>query len=173
MRTVMLAAISLWVLVAGCASTTTQLVVTVDSDLAASDVACVRVTVSRLGASAGSERLFAIPADAQFPFSFGVVPPGGDSSGRVEVTAEALGACSESATALVRATARTGFLGSQSLALPLFLATSCSGVVCDADAVCGMGSCAPIESVDPSSLEPSISGGGAAYGGTTMTVFVP
>ncbi len=174
MRTVMLAAMSLWALVAGCASTTTQLVVTVDSDLEASELACVRVTVSRLGEPAGTPVLFAIPADAQFPFSFGVTQPGGDSSRRVEVTAEALSACSESGAALVRTTTRTGFLRSQSLALPLFLATSCSGVVCDPDDVCGLGSCAPIESVDPGSLEPSTFGGGSsAFGGTTSTVIVP
>lgn len=152
---------------AGCSRPPKQLVVVVDSDLAVpAEVTSVRARVRPLEATDAREpHTFALAGDGSvtLPFSFGVVPPGGDASRRVELEVEALDAAGE---VVVTRRVRTGFLRDQSLRVPIFLAASCRDVVCAPDSSCDRGACVPAE-LAPETLVPVTPGqelldGGAA-----------
>jgi len=139
---------------AGCSRPATQLVVVVDSDLTVpSETVSVRARVRALErADAREPRTFALtgPGSLTLPFSFGVVPPDGDATRRVELVVEALDAAGE---VVVSRLVRTGFVRNQSLRLPVFLATQCRDVLCAADLACERGTCVPAE-VAPETLVP-------------------
>ena len=131
--------------VAGCTKPATQLVVTVDSDLAPQYLVAVHAVAVPADSptSPGVDARFDLtdtggPVSFTLPLSFGVVPPGGDASRRVEVRMEALDA---TGTATVVRLTRTGFVSGQTLRLPMFLADACRSVVCSGDLVCDRGVC--------------------------------
>lgn len=146
-----------WVVcvVVGCTEPATQLVVVVDSDLAPAD----RVTIRAIARpdddpdDPGAESTFDIvdtpgPATFVLPLSFGVVPPGGDSTRGVDVRVEARNA-SEQVT--VERLARTGFVRAHTLQLPMFLAQACRGIACPDGQTCDQGVCVSAE-VPPETL---------------------
>lgn len=132
-----------------CTNPATQLVVTVDSDLAAAYVVAVHA-VAVPGDSPGSlgvDSRFDLsgaggPASFTLPLSFGVVPPGDDADRRVEIRVEALDG--SGAPTVVRV-ARTGFVSGRTLHLPVFLADACRGVSCAPELTCDRGICVSAE----------------------------
>lgn len=147
----------------GCTRRATQLLVEVGSDLPASRLACVHVRVSPLDdpSDVTSATFHVALADrephVQLPFSFGVTPPGGQISRRVEVraTAHGLEACSSETfgeAGFVERRVRTGWLADQALRLPIFLSADCLGVACAEDETCDTGRCVPVPDVDPGDL---------------------
>lgn len=149
-------------LLGACTQPATQLVVVVDSDLAPSEYACVGVVVSRVEGGAlvqGDRRMFDVPGLVAVPFSFGVVPPDGDASRRVEIRAEAWPSCDEpapGAAPLVSRAVRTGFLAGQTLRVPMFLGARCRMVECPEPQTCdpGAGVCEVVPELPPESLSP-------------------
>ena len=153
-------------MLAGCIRPATQLVVVVESDLAADRRACVHVQVTpadepeAIAAQTFHEALDR-PVRARVPFSFGVTPPGGRWERRVELTvaAHVSSTCSagsfDAVEAVVVRRVRSGFLEGQSLRLPVFLSSSCVGVVCSAEQTCEAGACVIVPDIDPGSLVPT------------------
>jgi hypothetical protein len=150
-------------LAGGCTRRATQLLVEVGSDLPASRLSCVHVEVSPLDdpSDVTSATFHVALADrephVQVPFSFGVTPPGGQISRRVEVRARAHGldACSSetfSDTGFVERRVRTGWLADQALRLPIFLSADCLGITCSEAETCDAGRCVPVPDVDPGNL---------------------
>ncbi len=147
--------------VSSCSRGATQLVVVVDTNLVAGvDFQCIGLSVSRVG-DRPTYRILEVPAAVAVPFSFGVGPPGGDATQRVEVAAEALRTCVEpqESDRVVRRSARTGFLPQRALLLPLFLPSEC-GVGCLRTESCpASGSeCVPTPTVEPTTLAPTMRG---------------
>ena len=162
-------------LVSSCAEPATQLVVVVDSDLAAGDRVSIRA-VARPGddpTDMGAESTFDIadapgPATFVLPLSFGVVPPGSDPARRVEVAVEARNAGDE---VTVTRRARTGFVRGRTLRLPMFLAAACRGLVCSAGQTCDAGVCVSDEIPTESLME--VNPGGELDGGPRSDAGAP
>lgn len=130
---------------AACTQPATQLVVTVDSDLTAGYLVAVHAVAHPADSpdNPGVDSRFDLastggPASFVLPLSFGVLPPSGDASRRVEVRVEAIDA--SGAPTVVRV-ARTGFVSGRTLHLPMFLADSCRGVICAPELTCDRGAC--------------------------------
>jgi hypothetical protein len=129
----------------------TQLVVVVDSDYVPV-VELTEVTV-RTAETTGTEidrRSVRVGTDASIPFSFAVVPRGGDASRRVvlEVTGRIAGGPN-----VVRRV-ETGFVAGEARLLRVHLSRACSmPVTCPADEECERGRCVPI-AIDPGTLPP-------------------
>ncbi len=146
-----------------CVRPATQLVVVVDTDLeAGTQYRCIGVRVSAIDDDgAGTREFFSVPEDVEPPFSFGITPPDGDPSGRVEVAVEALRTCTEpsSTDRVVRRAVRTGFLRHQSLRLPMFLSRGCGDGCLVTETCPAMGSmCTSIPTIEPSDLSPATRG---------------
>jgi hypothetical protein len=119
----------------GCSSDPTQLVVVVGSDLSVPQPlqsVHARVTSQSASGSQWDHTFPLVPSgtammSGQFalPFSFGVVPHGGDASDRVIIELEAQGQ-----TTLFSRTANCGFVEHATLLLPMFLSSSCLGSQC-------------------------------------------
>jgi hypothetical protein len=140
---------ALW---AGCSSVT-QLLVVVRSDLPAERIASVDVEVVGYPSSAPPlERTLRIAGDgdAVLPFSFGVVPPGGNVGARVQITVTAR---AEDGSVTVTRVVRTGFRQGFTLAVPVFLAAACAPVSCSGDTTCAEGVCGspdvPVDDLEP------------------------
>lgn len=106
---------------AGCASTATEIVVVVDSDLRPGmELAEVVVIVG------DAEHQFPIASAADLPLSFGVIPgPGQSHEGRVQITVDGRDSGGNS---LVETHAVTTFRPERRLVLPLPLARSCVAI---------------------------------------------
>lgn len=145
-----------------CTTPATQLLVVVDSD--APQPACYGVVVSRIiepsGVEPGATRTFFTVPMTRTPFSFGISPPGGDITRRVQVSVEMLPSCTDPGAAdrIIRRTVRTGFIDHQTLRLPIFLNARCEA--CDAQSTCqeSAAMCVPIPDVAPSALTPVVPG---------------
>jgi hypothetical protein len=130
-----------------CTTPSTQIVVLVDSDLSVpAELSTVRVVTSR-GEVVVSQVEFAIaneeaPAVQTLPFSFGVIPTGGDASERVRIVVQALDAFG---AVVVERAAVVGFIAGRTQLLPMFLARSCRAVMCPMDQTCTRNGCVPIE----------------------------
>lgn len=155
--------VALLLVSSSCTRAFTQLVPVVQSDLAPSQIRCVvaeagPVAVGGPFVATSSPRVFYVGAEGEprvtLPFSFGLTPPGGDWRARVELRVSALSACNDLESRTVSRSVRSGFLPDQSLALPIRLAASCAGVVCDEGLTCDEGTCVAIPVVDPASLAP-------------------
>lgn len=157
---------------AACVRPTTQLVAVVDSDLG-DEPRCLRVESGPVAEGGFEARRVDVirlgGADMlTIPLSFGVTPPDGDPSARVEIVTSAYADCGRAdegdpTGVLVSRRVRTGFLRGQTLRLPVFLGTRCRAPACDDDGdgvedegrSCDpdTGLCADVGYVDPSTLE--------------------
>lgn len=163
--------LSRWLLAAvvllGCTRPATQLLLVIDSDLAPGSYQCIGVDVARLrdGAAVRPTQYvsFAVPAQADVPFSLGILPPENDAAVRIEIRAEArTTSCPDPNTtetipaAVVRSVTRVGFASGQTLRLPMFLGARCTGVVCEEGSTCDpdTGACTPVPEQDPGELTP-------------------
>lgn len=149
-------------LVSGCRSDRTQIVVVVDTDFAVpSRLGSLRVIVgdpadpsSRVQAISLKGAAASGCADAPrggsycVPLSFLVVPSDGRAANQpVQVTIEGVaGDDALRSPALLRRSARLPFASGQTLRLPMFLASACEGVICPTDYTCGeQARCVPID----------------------------
>lgn len=134
---------------ASCSSSSrTELVVVVASDLTApGQLARVVAHVRSGAASAAVDQSFDL-ATVHLPFSFGVVPPGGDASQGVDISLDAVDA---SGHTLFSRRATTGFLPGKTLILELYLASGCRDLVCAASQTCTERGCAQT-AIDPGTL---------------------
>lgn len=156
MRCVLL--VGLAFLAASCAGQPTQLVVIVRSDLPAEDIVEVRTFVvpGEPFTAAPSTRSFPVGGGdgrVVIPFSFGVLPRGGDASSRVEITVSAYSA-SDGTTPTVSRVVRTGFSAGRALAVPVFLSAACRDrAPCAPGLTCDDGECVspdvPVEDLLP------------------------
>lgn len=150
-----------------CTQPRTQLVPVVDSDLPEASIACVVVLAGPAVRGqpfepTASPRVFHVhhagfDPQVSIPFSFGVVPPGDDSSSRVELQVSSLSRCDDPEDATARTVTRivrSGFVRGQSLALPIYLSALCAGVICPEGQTCEAGECVAIPEIDPTTLAP-------------------
>lgn len=161
----------------GCSSPATQLLVVVNTDIAVPrDMRLVRATVRNLDSGDYmTSQEFVVNArgatatgELELPFSFGVVPSGGDATRRVAVIIEGF-RTSTSEPPIVTRRANTGFLEGKTLLLSMFLYATCIDVDCtSADQTCIDGSCQNAN-VDPSSLREVVPGHEFDDGGATRT----
>jgi hypothetical protein len=155
-------AVLAFALLASCTHRATQLVAVVEGDLASDQYACVGVVVSRVDGTIvtpGDRRMYEVPALVEIPFSFGVTPPDGDASRRVQVTAEAWPTCADpapGAVPVVSRSVRSGFLAEQTLRVSVFLADRCRAVTCSDAQTCDptTGACVGIPDVPPMAITP-------------------
>jgi hypothetical protein len=137
-----------------CSSPETQLVVAVDSDLAApSELARVVVTVGN-GAREGAPTELDLTS-TPLPLSFGVEP--GEGTDEVVVQIEGRGPFVSGARAPLRRRARTTFVEGEARLLTMFLGRYCAGVTCGDGATCDEGQCVS-DYVDPAELEVYVPG---------------
>ena len=136
-------------LLAGCASELTELIVVIDSDLAVPDSSdAVHLRVDGPTATAVDDSVVLARRD-QLPLTLGLSPAGG-RLGPVTVTATA----HKSGSVVVRRTLRTQFVRGHRRTLVLRLLGRCSRVECAEGASCDeSGGCVPID-VDPATLPP-------------------
>lgn len=113
----------------------TQLVVVVDSDLPASALDGVEVSV--LGLRGGEQRARALLSDGALP-RYVVLERRGGTLGPIDVEARAL--LGGAPTGVARK-ARTSFVHGRTLRLDLFLAAACVSHTCDATQTCDRGTC--------------------------------
>lgn len=113
----------------------TQLVVVVDSDLSASAIDGVEVSV--LGLEGGEQTARALLSEGALP-RYVVLEQRGGALGPIDVEARAL--LSGTPTGIARK-ARTSFVRGQTLRLDLFLAAACASRTCDATETCDRGAC--------------------------------
>jgi hypothetical protein len=155
-RACLWAALASLVAVAGCSRRATQLLVVVESDLAPARIACVEVEAAPVdGAGEVRRHTFVIGAGEPalaIPFSFGVTPPGGVATRRVELAVSAHAAADCEGTPTVTRRVRSGFLAEQSLRLPVFLSADCEAVTCAPDQTCDYGTCVAVPDLDPGTL---------------------
>ena len=149
-------------LIAGCSSST-QLVVVVDSDLAVpGEIDEVRVTVA--GPSGSTTETSQALDGAPLPLTLGV-SPSGEALGPVVIVAEGR----LDGALVVSRTARTTLVRGESRLLYLFLARSCLGVSCPASQTClDNGACGfdVVDDLPPwTGVIPSRDGGGFDGGG--------
>jgi hypothetical protein len=124
-----------------CGGTPAELVVVVRSDLQTPmELALVRAVVKDAAGRATSVNDFLLDGSTplSLPFSFGVVPAGGDASREIEVELTAFDLEREVASTR---RARTGFVEDRSLLLEMFLARSCRTVECEEGETCGEQGC--------------------------------
>jgi hypothetical protein len=138
------------VLLAAACHRPTELVVIVDSDLAVPEqMNAVSVTIT---GPSGTPVVADHPLDqaglAGLPLTLGV-SPSGDALGPVDVEVRGMLAGSS----VVTRSARTTLIRGESLALYMFLARDCMGVICDADETCTENGCAPAL-IDAATLPP-------------------
>jgi hypothetical protein len=144
---------------AGCDEPATQLVVVVDSDYRVpAELAAVTAEILDGTGTPVSSQEFVLTAEATeaeatrftVPFSFAVVPVGGDASRRI--TVEVSGLAALGGEPLVTRRAITGFLPERSLRLPMFLASACEGrPPCSEGQTCTRSGCQSAD-VPPESL---------------------
>lgn len=125
---------------AGCTRHATQLMVVIESDLDQNVYRCIGIEVARITEGQAvvptQYQSFNVPVQTDVPFSFGVLPPGGDASVRVEIRAEARTDCQDPNVMppvdqpVVRTVIRAGFSPALTLRLPIFLGTRCTDVMC-------------------------------------------
>lgn len=154
-RGTMIALLLAWL--ASCSQPVTQLTVIVRSDLDAADLAEIDVEV-RPGEPFTSDptatHTFVIGAaegQVMLPYSFGVLPRGGDPNAHVELRLTVHG--QSGGITLVR-TLRTGFVRGRTLAVPIFLSQLCRTRTCDAPLTCGDDGTCVAPDVPVSSLVP-------------------
>ncbi len=147
--------------VAVCAKPPTALVVVVDTDLPVPEgIAVVQASLQGEGASAQLRRFsFEPAADATLvraPFSFTVVPLGGDASRTSTLTVRGL---SRSGAVRVERFARLRFAEGRTLVLSMFLSARCEGAagVCARDMTCTERGCESA-TVDPARLPDAVPG---------------
>lgn len=139
----------------GCTSPATQLVVVVGSDYTpGTELTRVRIeTVDASGAVVEVREVdvgaTATPGRVTIPFSFGLVPLGGDPDRVVRLRASAFVSGEPTARVLVQAITR--FVRGETRLLPLFLARSCEATSCRADETCAAGTCVAA-TIDPTTL---------------------
>jgi hypothetical protein len=166
---------------AGCTRPATQLLVVVSTDVADADYRCVRSHVTRVPPEGeGSSRGHLVPREVQLPYSFGVTPPGGDASRRVEIAVELRTDDCDAPRAgepapVVRRVVRTGFLEGVALRVPIFLAASCRDVTCDAASTCdpSSGVCVAVPELAPAELDVVRPGEELADAGRTSSMDAP
>ena len=138
----------------GC-SPVTQLLVVVRSDLPADDIAEVQVAVVAGEPLDGAPTTRQVPigvGEGRFalPFSFGVLPRGGDAGSRVELLVTAI---DRDGAPTVSRLVRTGFSEGRTLAVPVFLGAICRDRMCGEGLTCVDGACVspevPVEDLVP------------------------
>jgi hypothetical protein len=138
----------------GC-SPVTQLLVVVRSDLPADDIAEVQVAVVAGEPFDGAPTTRQVPIGAgegrfALPFSFGVLPRGGDARSRVELLVTAIDRDGEPTVSRL---VRTGFSEGRTLAVPVFLGAICRDRMCGEGLTCVDGACVspevPVEDLVP------------------------
>ena len=143
--------------VAACKQPATEIVVVVDSDFAIpADASEIRAQIKD-GGNVLAEHSFSLvargtsPSAGQhaLPFSFAVLPWEDDPSRKVAIELGAI-AQGQVEPRLVRR-AVTSFIDGSSLALPMFLAQRCEGMVCEPGQTCGLEGCVA-EDVEPALL---------------------
>lgn len=118
----------------------TQLVVVVDSDLSASAIDGVEISV--LGLEGGEQTARALLSEGALP-RYVVLERRGGALGPIDVEARAL--LGGTPTGIARK-ARTSFVRGQTLRLDLFLAAACASRTCDATQTCDeRGACVALE----------------------------
>ena len=151
-------AAAVWML-AACTEDATQLMVLVDSDFEVNnELAEVRATIrASLDEPALWSLDFGLRSDADvssalftLPLSFGVAPRSDDPD--LPIVLEIAGRAPATEEPIVVRRARTRFVDSQILVLPIFLAQQCRGVVCDAGQTCIDGACVPFD-IEEETLE--------------------
>jgi formylglycine-generating enzyme len=139
-----------------CKDAATQLIVAVDSDLPVPAALTSVEVSSQVEGRAPVVATFDVtppPRSAcsatacRLPLSIGVSPSTGDPNEMVTIMVRGDGPSGQ----LVTRRVRTGFVNGKSLALPVFLASSCAGMACDEGSTCDRGTCVA-ESVDPRML---------------------
>jgi hypothetical protein len=138
-------------LIAGCTSEATQLIVVVDSDLAVpSQITRVEVRIFDkvgLGNQSVANSLWELgTGKTEIPFSFGIAPSG-DPEGALVIAAFAFGPQGR----LFESRAITGFVAGQTRAIYLPLLGSCINLRCTMPDTCRNGTCGS-DQYDPSSL---------------------
>lgn len=140
-----------------CKQPATEIVVVVDSDFAVpGDAAQIRAQI-RDGSNILAEHSFALvsrgvsPSAGQhtLPFSFAVLPWEDDPSRKIAIELGVIGPGQIDPRLVRRAV--TSFIDGSSLALPMFLAHACEGMVCDPGQTCGQEGCIA-EDVEPAML---------------------
>lgn len=125
----------------------TELVVIVDSDLAVpGELDQVRVTVTGPAGMSESAEQALDGTGPELPLTLGVVPAG-EALGPIDVVADGM----LSGSIVVTRSARTTLIAGESLALYLFLARACRGVMCPDGETCTENGCATVE-IDPADL---------------------
>jgi len=127
---------------AGCDDDPTQLIVSIDSDLAVPS----QLAVLRASVFVGDERKwqdeFTIAPVGSLPLSFGVAPADGDPLVAITVMVQAL---APGGHVTVQRRVTTRLVPGQSVLLPLFLAKSCVNVTCPQGQTCTEDGCEPEE----------------------------
>lgn len=153
-KAALLCAMSLSLGSLGCQSAPTQLLVEVDSDYEVPDEVSVLRVELRYGDEARTEDFTfggGVGEVTGFPLSFGVVPPAESPEARVELELILLDA---SEGVRVSRVVRSRFQRHRTIRIPVFLARSCEGVVCQQNETCASGRCERI-------AEPPQDAGGA------------
>lgn len=124
-----------------CRQPLTEIVLTVDTDLAvAGELDHVKIDIQGSSADGGSLFVDVAATDAPtFPLSLGL--ESGGTLGPVDVSVEAW----RGGSAAVGLHVRTAFVRGESRTMPLFLTMSCMGQLCQSDETCSLGSCVPVD----------------------------
>ncbi len=143
--------LSLVLLVVACRAEPTQLIVVVDSDIAA--LQAVRIEVEGDDGRFQTNR-FDIGSEAPriaLPFSFGVAPRRGTPAERQTPRIRVF-AVDGAGTDIVERRVQVGFVKNKTLHLLMYLAEACRGVTCPGTQTCDRGVCVE-EFIDPGGLE--------------------
>ncbi|MCC7538518.1 MAG: hypothetical protein IT379_19995, partial [Deltaproteobacteria bacterium] len=137
----------------GCKTDPTQLVVVIDTDYSVpSELGLVRVIVLDGDNAEIARNDFTLGDSSSVPFSFAVVPKDQDASRRATIIVEGYESAGD-ATARVTRRAVTGFRENKSLRLDMFLAESCNMRMCaEITSTCTENGCID-ENIDPNGLE--------------------
>jgi hypothetical protein len=155
---------ALGLLLAGCAADPTELVVAVSTDYAVpKELSLAKVDIFDANdalVSGWQIRLVAasdpLSDDAvHVPFSFAVVPVGGDASRTVMI--EVQGYAPSGTLPLVVARARTGFIAHRALGIPIELLKSCASVSqpCSSGQTCGEAVCEAADAASSADASPN------------------
>lgn len=139
-------------LLGGCATELTEIVVVVESDLMVpAQLDEIIVTAEGPARTPKISRASLVGADAaSFPVTVGLRPAAG---GAIGVTINVVGR--RGGSDQVEAQVRTNFIEGRRLLVRILLLASCVGVVCDEDQTCRAGSCVDAR-IDPMTLPPFI-----------------